>query len=151
MCRLPNSDPVPVPPPPVKWAQRPDVVLITIPLSDITEEQLSVSEHKLSIRWVGEGEGRGGEGNLSREAWCYLFLCVCYSLKGGSEQKGYSVELDLFKPVVPSDSCHSKSHRELFVLLRKRESGPYWSQLVRGSSNVRVQCVCVCVCVCVER
>ena len=58
MCRLPNSDPVPVPPPPVKWAQRPDVVLITIPLGDITEEQLSVSEHKLSIRWVG-GEERG--------------------------------------------------------------------------------------------
>ena len=103
MCRLPNSDPVPVPPPPVKWAKRPDIVLITIPLSDITEEQLSVSEHKLSIRWEGEGRGRGrgggGEGrggNLSREAWCYLFSCVFYSLKGGSEQKGYSVELDLF-------------------------------------------------------
>ena len=58
VCRSPTPDPAP--PPPVKWAQRADVVLVSIPLRDITEEQLSVSDRRLSIRW----EGQGGEGMI---------------------------------------------------------------------------------------
>ena len=116
---------------------------------------MSVSASSLSGGGGAGWGGEGGRGQLSCASRCCLICgdqtscCVWCSLRGGSEQKGFSAELDLFKPVVPSASRHSKSHRELLVLLRKREPGPYWSQLVRGSSNVSA-CVCVCVCVCVR-
>ena len=77
-CRLPTQPDLPAPAPPVKWAQRPDVVLITIPLRDISEEQLSVSERKLSIRW---GWGRVGRGGVGRAQLSCASCCCCMAIQ----------------------------------------------------------------------
>ena len=108
--RLPTPDPAP----PTPLSSGPSGQTLSssqIPLRDISEEQLSVSERKLSIRWgwgrLGRGRvgrGGGGRGQLSCASCCCCLICgdhtsccVWCSLRGGSEQKGFSAELDLFK------------------------------------------------------
>ena len=76
--------------------------------------------------------------------YLHVFMPPLYShrLRGGPDLQSYAVDLELFKPVLPKESKQSKSERELFLLIKKKSSGPYWPRLIKSSTTVSV-CECV--------
>ncbi|XP_065840145.1 prostaglandin E synthase 3-like [Oscarella lobularis] len=89
-------------PPEIVWAQRVDVLLVTIRLTDIREHTIDVTD--TGIVFVGKG-GTGGD--------------------------VHSFQFDFFKEVNPHESKQKLTSRELFLKLKKKEPGPYWKSLAK--------------------
>ncbi|XP_062517825.1 prostaglandin E synthase 3-like [Corticium candelabrum] len=92
-----------LPSPEVVWAERSDVLYVTIRLTDIHNHKLDVTEEKL-----------------------------IFSGTGGTQDRPYYCELEFFRPVKPQDTKQKITQREVFLKLTKQESGSYWNCLVKG-------------------
>ncbi|CAG8458856.1 13597_t:CDS:2 [Ambispora leptoticha] len=89
--------------PEVLWAQRTDVIYVTINLSDVNEPELEVTKDKISFKG-----------------------------KGGAEQKLYAFELNLYQEINPEASKQSQTGRSIFLVLDKAEHGQsYWPRLTK--------------------
>jgi prostaglandin-E synthase len=92
--------------PPVLWAQRRDRLMVSINVPDIRDEKFSVDGQAIVFSGV-DGFGRK-----------------------------YSCTLTFFGEIVPEESKHKKSARELYFSLKKKEAGPYWSRLLKEAAKV---------------
>ncbi|KAL5496367.1 hypothetical protein EMCRGX_G012634 [Ephydatia muelleri] len=86
--------------PPVTWAQRNDILFVTINLNDINHEKYTLDAKKLTFSGVA-----------------------------GADKKFYSIELDFLKEVVPEQSKNKKMDRGLLFIIKKQATG-YWSRLL---------------------
>jgi len=91
--------------PAVKWAQRDDLVFITIQQVNITEEKVDLTPGKLS------------------------FTC-----KAGPEKKEYSVDIDFHADIVVDDSSKILSTAKLFFSLKKKDNGE-WPRLLNNKTK----------------
>ncbi|CAG8745321.1 26598_t:CDS:2, partial [Racocetra persica] len=87
--------------PEVLWAQRQNEIYVTINLVDIKDPKIDVTKDKISF------EGTGG-----------------------TEQKLYQFELNLYKEINPEASKRSQTARSIIIVLDKAEHGQkYWPRL----------------------
>ncbi|KAL4222906.1 Prostaglandin E synthase 3 (Cytosolic) [Mactra antiquata] len=89
--------------PTVMWAQRNDVVYLTINLEDCQNPAINLTEEKLT-----------------------------FSGKGGTNKELYEISLEFQKEVNPQESKYAVQARNITFAIKKKESGPYWSQLLKG-------------------
>ncbi|XP_019636064.1 PREDICTED: prostaglandin E synthase 3-like isoform X1 [Branchiostoma belcheri] len=89
--------------PAVYWAQRDDVLILTIQVEDIDRDK----NRKVTLN----------EKSLS------------FSGKGGAENKDYHCDIKFFKEVNVEDSKYNATARGLKFLIKKKEKGPYWTRL----------------------
>lgn len=89
-------------PPPVQWAQRKQVVFMTIMLEDCKAPTIKLEADKLYFRG-----------------------------KGGTDQKDYEVTLNFFKDISPEDSKHVVRDRIIEFVLKKKEDAPFWTRLLK--------------------
>ncbi|CAG8473274.1 3014_t:CDS:2 [Scutellospora calospora] len=90
--------------PEVLWAQRQNEVYITINLTDVKDPKIDVTKDKISFQGIG-----------------------------GTEQKMYEFELELYKEVNPEASKRSQTARSIILVLDKAEHGQkYWPRLQKS-------------------
>ncbi|XP_064613803.1 uncharacterized protein LOC135477579 isoform X3 [Liolophura sinensis] len=95
------------PPPPAKWAQRKDRVLLTFELSDVTNPKIDITDSALIFR-----------GN------------------GGTEKKDYYVQIDFFKDVNPQESKQAVLPRKVYFEIKKKDvDQPFWPRLTKDSTK----------------
>eukprot|EP00331_Platyophrya_macrostoma_P011923 CAMPEP_0176410178 /NCGR_PEP_ID=MMETSP0127-20121128/2914_1 /TAXON_ID=938130 /ORGANISM="Platyophrya macrostoma, Strain WH" /LENGTH=183 /DNA_ID=CAMNT_0017789649 /DNA_START=60 /DNA_END=607 /DNA_ORIENTATION=+ len=88
--------------PPVNWAQRKDVILVTIPLQDASDVQISL-----------------GSGDV-------------FSLSATSAGKNFECKLSLFEKVVPEESTHVVRPRQIELKIKKANvDADYWPRLTK--------------------
>ncbi|KAH3716899.1 hypothetical protein DPMN_059632 [Dreissena polymorpha] len=89
--------------PNVTWAQRNDVVYLTICLEDCKNPAIELTEQKLK-----------------------------FSGKGGTNKELYEITIEFFKEVNPQESKYGvKARNVAFVIKKKEPSGTYWPQLLK--------------------
>lgn len=89
-------------PPPVQWAQRKNLVYLSICLEDCKNPVIKLDADKLYFR-----------------------------SKGGVDQKEYEVTVPLFQEIIPEDSKYVVRDRLIEFILKKKNDGPYWKRLVK--------------------
>ena len=95
------------PPPLVKWAQRPNVIILTICVEDCKEPKIDVKPEYLQFA-----------GN------------------GGPEKKDHEVKIEFFKEIDPEKSKYAVRDRVIEFALEKKESGPYWDRLLKEKTKM---------------
>ena len=95
-----------IPPPLVKWAQRPSLLFITICLEDCKNAKIDVKPEYLSF------EGTGG-----------------------SDKKDYAVRIEFLKEIDPENSKYSVQDRVIQFAIQKKEEGPYWERLLKDKAK----------------
>ena len=101
-----NKMATPVPPPLVKWAQRPSLLLITICLEDCKNSKVDIKSEYLHF------EGTGGP-----------------------DKKNHEVRIDFLKEIDPEKSKYSVNDRVIHFALQKKEEGPYWERLLKEKTK----------------
>ena len=95
------------PPPLVKWAQRPSLVILTICLEDCKDPTIEVKPDYLKF-----------EGN------------------GGPDKKDHEVKMEFLKEIDPEKSKYAVRDRVIeFALEKKDGSGPYWERLLKDKTK----------------
>lgn len=94
--------------PAVKWAQREDLVFITIQSVNVVDEVITLTANKLS-----------------------------FTGKAGPEKKEYAVDLEFHGEVVPEESTRLINTSKLFFSLKKKDDG-YWPRLLYVACAVHV-------------
>ncbi|XP_077979351.1 prostaglandin E synthase 3-like [Glandiceps talaboti] len=87
---------------PILWAQRADVLFLTIEVEDMKKPDIKLDESKLSIKG-----------------------------KGGHEGKEYVVDLEFLNAVNVKDSKYQVLARHIEFFIKKKEPGPYWDRLTK--------------------
>ena len=95
-----------IPPPLVKWAQRPSLLFVTICLEDCKNAKIDVKPEYLSF------EGAGG-----------------------SDKKDHAVRIEFLKEIDPENSKYSIQDRVIQFALQKKEEGPYWERLLKEKTK----------------
>ncbi|XP_045168328.1 prostaglandin E synthase 3-like isoform X2 [Mercenaria mercenaria] len=85
------------------WAQRNDVVFLTICLEDCESPTINLTEQKLT-----------------------------FSGKGGTNKDLFEISLEFEKEVNPQESKYAVKPRNVSFVIKKKESGPYWPRLLKG-------------------
>ena len=93
--------------PSVMWAERKDKLFITIDVPDCADAKVDIAE----------------DGKLT------------FKGTGGTEKQQYEVALELLKPVNSKDSKIAITPRNIFLIVQKTESGPYWGRLLAGKGK----------------
>ena len=94
------------PPPPVKWAQRPSLIFLTICLEDCKDPKIEVKPSFLRF-----------EGN------------------GGPDKKDYAVTIEFLKEIDPDKSKYAVNGRVIEFALEKKGDGPYWERLLKDKAK----------------
>ncbi|XP_060562727.1 trichohyalin-like isoform X2 [Ruditapes philippinarum] len=89
--------------PTVFWAQRNDVLYLTICVEDCQNPTINLTEQKLT-----------------------------FSGKGGTNKDLYEISLQFEKEVNPQESRYEVQARNISFVIKKKESGPYWPRLLKG-------------------
>ncbi|KAF0369845.1 HSP20-like chaperone [Gigaspora margarita] len=94
--------------PEVLWAQRQNELFVTINLVDIKDPKINVTKEKLSFEGIG-----------------------------GTEQKLYQFEINLYKEINPEASKRSQTARSIVLVLDKAEHGQqYWPRLQKDRVKI---------------
>ncbi|XP_071451474.1 prostaglandin E synthase 3 isoform X1 [Hetaerina americana] len=93
-------------PPPVMWAQRNNVVFLTICLEDCKEPKIKLENDKVYFHGIG-----------------------------GTDKKVHEVTIEFFKEVDAEKSVQFKRDRNIEFILRKKEPGPYWPHLQKDKKK----------------
>ncbi|XP_028394195.1 prostaglandin E synthase 3-like [Dendronephthya gigantea] len=92
----------------VVWAQRKDIVFLTIRLEDTRNQEIQLDEEKMYFR-----------------------------SKGGHDQQLYGFEFKFFGSIIPENSKQHITNRELtFVLKKKDADKPYWPRLLETKDKI---------------
>lgn len=89
-------------PPPVAWAQRKNVIFLTICLEDCRNPVIKLEENKIFFKGTG-----------------------------GTEKKDYEYTYELFKEIDTEKSRSFPRDRNIELILVKKEEGPYWPHLLK--------------------
>ncbi len=89
------------------WAQRHDTVLLTIEVFEVKNEKVDI-----------KAEG------------------ISFAGTRGTDEAKFAINLELFGLVDPEASKVSVGHREVSVILKKAESGPYWPRLLKSTQKM---------------
>ncbi|EEB18185.1 Prostaglandin E synthase, putative [Pediculus humanus corporis] len=89
-------------PPPSVWAQKSDLIALTICLEECKKPVVEI--HKDKIYFKGTG---------------------------GSEKKTYEVDINLYSEINPDESSSNILGRGVEFLLKKKEEGPFWPRLTK--------------------
>lgn len=89
-------------PPMVMWAQRPNLIFLTVCLEDCKDPEIKVDNDKLFFKSIG-----------------------------GPEKKMHELTINLFKEVDPEKSKFAVRDRVIEFALEKKDGGPYWKRLVK--------------------
>ncbi|XP_015601246.1 prostaglandin E synthase 3 isoform X1 [Cephus cinctus] len=95
-----------LPPPPVMWAQRSNVLYVTICLEDCKDPTLKIEAEKIYFKGVG-----------------------------GTERKLHEVTINLYKEIDPEKTIQSLKGRNYELVLTKKEDGPYWPRLTKENKK----------------
>ncbi|KAI3634717.1 hypothetical protein MIR68_007098 [Amoeboaphelidium protococcarum] len=91
--------------PEVLWAQREDVLYMSINVPDLRDEVVELKEDSFKFEgYSGQADAKNGQKN--------------------------QVEFQFCKAVVPEESKQAKTARQLSFIIKKKDSGPYWSNLI---------------------
>jgi len=93
-------------PPPVQWAQRQHVVFVTICVEDCKNPVLNLEADKIYFKGTG-----------------------------GTEKRNYEVTIPLFKEIDPEKSIKVVRDRNIELVLKKKEDGPYWNSLLKDKKK----------------
>lgn len=88
--------------PPVTWAQRNDLIFLTVYIDDVKNLEVKVEGNKLHVKGAG-----------------------------GPEKKIYEADIELYKEINPETSKQLASGRGIDFVLMKTEAGPYWPRLLK--------------------
>ncbi|CAG0913370.1 unnamed protein product [Notodromas monacha] len=92
-----------LPPPPVEWAQRKNVIFLTIQLEDCKDPQIKIETDKVYFRGVG-----------------------------GTDKKDHELTIELMHEIVPEDSKYFRRDRNIEMVLKKKEgSDKFWPHLLK--------------------
>ncbi|XP_076640555.1 cytosolic prostaglandin E synthase [Colletes latitarsis] len=97
----------PYPPPPVMWAQRKDVLYLTICLEDCKDPLFEIEPLMIHFKGVG-----------------------------GTEKKMHEVRINLYKEIDISKTEQHLTDRIFELILTKKELGPYWPRLTKEKTRV---------------
>ncbi|XP_045127878.1 co-chaperone protein daf-41-like isoform X1 [Portunus trituberculatus] len=89
-------------PPPVTWAQRKNIVFLTICLEDCRSPTIKFEDDKIYFKG-----------------------------SGGTEKKDYEYTYDLYKEIDTEKSRSFPRDRNIELILVKKEEGPYWPHLLK--------------------
>jgi len=89
------------PPPKVEWAQRPNLVFLTICVEDVTDQEIKVESDSLYFKGTG-----------------------------GPDKKTHEVHMKFFKEIDTEKSKYAVRPRAIEFALEKKEAGPYWDRLL---------------------
>jgi len=89
------------PPPLVKWAQRNNLVILTLCVEDVDKPEIKVESDSLYFK------GTGGPG-----------------------KKTHEVQMKFFKEIDTEKSKYAVRPRAIEFVLEKKEAGPYWDRLL---------------------
>ncbi|WAQ94956.1 WOS2-like protein [Mya arenaria] len=92
--------------PTITWAQRNDVVYLTICLEDCKDPAITLTDDKL-----------------------------VFSGKGGTNKELYEITVLFYKEVNPQESKYGVQARNVQFVIRKKETGPYWPQLLKNEKK----------------
>ncbi|KAM0733894.1 Prostaglandin E synthase 3-like protein [Formica fusca] len=95
-----------IPPPPVMWAQRKDILFVTICLEDCKDPVMEIEPEKIYFK----GEG-------------------------GTDKKMHEVTINLYKEIDPSKTVKNLKGRTFELILAKKEEGPYWPRLIKDKTK----------------
>ena len=93
--------------PRVLWAQRKDIVYLTIEVFEVKEEKIEINENIVNFSGV-----RGTDGAK------------------------FAVKLELFGSLDAEKSKISVGHREIALVLAKSEAGPFWPRLLKSNQKM---------------
>jgi len=88
------------------WAQRNDVIFLTIQLEDCKDPSIKLEENNVTFK-----------GN------------------GGPDKKEYTLNVDLYEAIDADKSIHSVRDRAIEFILKKKEDGPYWPRLTKSTTK----------------
>jgi len=93
--------------PPVEWAQRKDVLLVTVKVEDCLEPKYEFTDDALHVTGTGGRDKRPFDGSIQ-----------------------FYKEIDPSKArLIPSDRC-------VHFVIPKKESGPFWPRLLKSDKKV---------------
>jgi len=92
---------------PIEWAQRKDVIYLTIGVDGCKEPQIDVTDDKFHFR------GRGGP-----------------------DQREFECTLEFYKQVDGANARRVASGRNIQYVIPKKESGPFWPRLLKADKKV---------------
>lgn len=93
--------------PPVLWAQKKDLVFLTIEVSDVQKNPTIILEDQKLI----------------------------FKGKGGSENQTYEVEMEFFGEILKPDSKFAVRARHVEFALKRKEPGAYWPRLLKDPTK----------------
>jgi len=93
--------------PSVEWAQRKDIIYVTVGVGDCKSPQIDLANDKFHFR------GRGGP-----------------------DQREFDCVLEFYKPVDASKARLVPSDRNIQYVSPKKESGPFWPRLLKADKKV---------------
>lgn len=95
-----------LPPPPVMWAQRRDVLFVTICLEDCKDPVIKTEPEMIYFKGVG-----------------------------GTEQKMHELTINLYNKIVPNKTVQSLRGRTIELVLPKETDAPYWPRLTKEKTK----------------
>ncbi|XP_031786257.1 prostaglandin E synthase 3 isoform X1 [Nasonia vitripennis] len=95
-----------VTPPPVMWAQRSNLLFVTICLEDCKNPTIRIEADKVYFKGVG-----------------------------GTEKKEHEVTINLYKEIDSDKAVQSPKGRNFELVLYKKESGPFWPRLTKENKK----------------
>ena len=95
-----------LPPPPVMWAQRRDVLFVTICLEDCKDPVIKTEPEMIYFKGVG-----------------------------GTEQKMHEITINLYNKIVPNKTVQSLRGRTIELVLPKETDAPYWPRLTKEKTK----------------
>lgn len=93
--------------PRILWAQRKEVVYVTIEVFEVKEEKIEIKDNVVSFSGVR-----------------------------GSDGAKFGVTLELFDSVDEEKSKVTVSHRDISLVLVKTEAGPFWPRLLKSTQKM---------------
>lgn len=93
--------------PRILWAQRKEVVYVTIEVFEVKEEKIEINDNVVSFSGVR-----------------------------GSDGAKFGVTLELFGSVDMEKSKVTVSHRDISLMLVKTEAGPFWPRLLKSTQKM---------------
>jgi topoisomerase IA-like protein len=60
---------------------------------------------------------------------------VQFTAFSGTNKQMYATKLELYEPVDPESAKKFSTGQNLFLILRKKEAGPYWPRLLKDSKK----------------
>uniref|UniRef100_A0A1B6HUY6 CS domain-containing protein n=1 Tax=Homalodisca liturata TaxID=320908 RepID=A0A1B6HUY6_9HEMI len=93
-------------PPPIMWAQRTNCIFLTVCLEDCKNPEIRLEPESVYFKGVG-----------------------------GTEKKHHEIAIPLFKEIDPEKSAKFVRDRNIEIILKKKEEGPYWPQLTKEKNK----------------